>query len=92
MRLVLILSILLTVISAQGKEIQLLDSLITEIDKFRDEYLPHIEHEKSIIPLYRFIDIEDGQEYKMMADGRPHPVLYDNGQAWIVYGSRRVDI
>jgi len=70
-----------------------LDSIVKHLDQFENKYLPIIDFQQSIIPLYRYVEKATGQEYKMEADNRPHPIMYDeNGKAWIVYGNRRKDL
>jgi hypothetical protein len=70
-----------------------LDSLVSHIEKFEEKYLPLIEKQDAIIPLYRYIEIETGQEYKIMPDGRPHPVMIDEYSIkWIVYSNQRIDL
>lgn len=62
-----------------------LDSLIKDIRNFEEEYLPYLERQTEITPIYRFIDSE-GQEWWMGPDGYPHGVMYDeDGRAWCVY-------
>lgn len=74
-------------------KIDLLDSLSSDINDFRNKYMPHIENEMSIIPLYGYIDIETGQEYRFMRDGRAHPVMIDTlNVKWMVYNNRRLNL
>jgi len=66
-----------------------LDSLSVEISKFETKYVPHLDFQLRISPMYRFLD-EDGIEWWMGPDRRPHGVLFDNGEAWCVYSNRKV--
>jgi hypothetical protein len=68
-----------------------LDSLIQDVHEFEEEYLPHLDFQMSITPMYRFID-KDGVEWWMGPDGRPHGVVYTNGDAWCVYHSQKQDL
>ena len=72
-------------------KINQLDTLIVDINDFKEEYLPYLEFQMSITPIYRFFD-ENGIEYWMGPDGKPHGVVYDNGDAWCVYHSRKEDL
>jgi len=73
------------------KKMEALDSLIKDIKKFEEEYLPYLEFQMSITPIYRYID-ENGQEWWSGPDGRGHGVVYDNGDAWCVYHGERYDL
>ena len=65
-----------------------IDTLAVEISKFERTYVPHLDYQLRISPMYRFID-EDGMEYWMGPDRRAHGVLYDNGEAWCVYSNAK---
>lgn len=67
-----------------------LDSLISDIQDFEDEYLPYLEFQKSIQPTYFFW--REGSEYWMGPDGYAHGVMYDNGGKWCVYHGQRKDL
>lgn len=70
-----------------------LDSLIEHVKSFESKYLPVLVFQEGVIPLYRYVDIETGQEYQMMKDNRPHPILIDdNGIKWIVYSNKRLNL
>lgn len=66
-----------------------LDSLISEIDKFEGKYGPYLDFQLRISPMYRYLD-EDGVEWWMGPDRRPHGILFDAGEAWCVYSNRRI--
>lgn len=68
-----------------------LDSLISEVDRFEEEYIEFLDFQMKISPMYRFLD-ENGVEWWMGPDRRPHGVLFDNGEAWVVYSNRKVVI
>ena len=66
----------------------MIDSIINEVERFEGKYIPHMDYQMKITPMYRFLD-ETGIEWWMGPDGRPHGVLYDNGEAWCVYSNRK---
>lgn len=66
-----------------------LDSIVAEVTSFENKYVPHLDYQLRISPMYRFID-EDGVEWWMGPDRRAHGVLFDNGEAWCVYSNKKV--
>lgn len=66
-----------------------LDSIVAEVTSFENKYVPHLDYQLRISPMYRFID-EDGVEWWMGPDRRAHGILYDDGEAWCVYSNRKV--
>jgi hypothetical protein len=71
-----------------AEKLIVLDSLMAEIDRFEGKYVPHLDYQMKITPMYRFLD-DTGIEWWMGPDGRAHGVLYDNGEAWCVYSNRK---
>jgi len=70
-----------------------IDSMVNHVQSFEDKYLPMIKKQEGIIPLYRYIDVETGQHYLFMPDGRPHPIMVDDYHLeWIIYGNQRVNV
>ena len=73
------------------EKLDALDSLVVHISEFEEEFMPYLEFQLSISPMYRFLD-KDGVEWWMGPDGRPHGVLYDNGKAWCVYSNAKREL
>jgi hypothetical protein len=68
-----------------------LDSLISEVERFEKKYIGFLDFHMKITPLYRFLD-ENGIEWWNGPDGRPHGVLFDNGEAWVAYSNKKLVI
>lgn len=68
-----------------------LDSLISEVETFEEEYISFLDFQMRISPMYRFLD-ENGIEWWMGPDRRPHGVLFDEGKAWVVYSNKKLVI
>jgi len=73
------------------EKLNTIDSILVEVSEFEDKYKKHLDFQLRISPMYRFID-EDGIEWWMGPDRRPHGVLFDEGKAWCVYSNRKVII
>lgn len=71
------------------EKINSLDSLMNNVQDFQDNYLPYLDFQLEISPMYRYID-NSGVEWWMGPDKRPHGVLYDDsGKAWCVYSNQK---
>lgn len=73
------------------KKITDLDSLISDIQKFEDNYLPYLDFQMSIQPIYLYFD-DAGIEWWMGPDGHPHGVMYDEKGKWCVYHGQRKNL
>lgn len=73
-----------------GKFIEL-DSLISDVKSFEEEYMDYLDFQMKISPMYRFLD-ENGIEWWMGPDRKPHGVLFDERDAWVVYSNKKVII
>lgn len=67
-----------------------IDSIEYNIIKFETKYIPFLENQMLISPMYRYLD-ENGVEYWMGPDRQSHGVIYDDeNRPWVVYhGSKR---
>lgn len=68
-----------------------IDSLKKEVANFEEDYLPYLDWQLKITPMYRFLD-EYGDEWWHGPDGKNYRVNYDDGQPWVVYHSHRRDL
>jgi hypothetical protein len=71
-----------------GLKLAEVDSLQSNIEDFEEKYMPVIKRQMEITPLYRFLD-ETGEEFWNGPDGRQYRVMYEGGQAWVVYHGHR---